>query len=112
MIKKFRLYGDAINRWFSEDENGHKHLTQIEVPYKEYDEYGNIVATGTEDFSPDRYGSTIRTAWAWVWDGEKRNAAGQRWFRCLGMIRYRKTDARLVKLHLRHSYNAAVLDLR
>lgn len=113
MIKKFRLYGDAINRWFSEDEDGRKHLTQIEVPYKEYDTEGDLVGEGTEDFSRDRWNSTpFRSAFVYIWDGSKRNKGGYRWFVCKRWITYKRKDASLVKQYFKIHYNASEVELR
>ena len=52
----------------------------FEVEYKEYREDGTLKATGTEDFSVERWNKQAHMRFVYTWDGTKRNAGGHRWF--------------------------------
>ena len=114
IVRKFRIYSDPVKRWYAEDDRGRKHVTQYEMPYKEYDfDSGELVATGTEDFSADRFSSNrLRCKWVWVWDGHTRNAGGHRWFVLKGTCYYKHKDASFVMRFLKRKYNAKEIDLR
>ena len=109
----FRLYGDILNTWYHENERGGLTRTQIEISYKEYNINGDLVRDGSEDFSMQRYHKdNFQHRFVWVWNGTKRNAGGCRWFDCIGTVKYRHKDARLVKAYLKQRYNAADVELR
>ena len=88
-----KVYGKKINRWTAYDEQRGKEITtQVEVEYKEYDRDGELIATGTEDFSKDRWDNEVRDYMMWAWDGETRGKVGQKLFRCLFYITIRRSD--------------------
>lgn len=109
-----RIYGRVLNSWYSERFDGRKILVQEEVAYREYDaDTGELVATGSEDFSPERWHRQTRTAWLYTWDGSRRNAGGYRWFELQGTVKYLRSEARAVRAFLRTRYpDAAALELR
>ena len=112
--KRFKIYGKEINEWYSLDEEDRTHLTQIEFPYREFDAGAGfeLVGTGSEDFSVERYRKNIDCSWVWVWDGVKRNKGGFRWFTCVGLIRYNAKDRKYIKAYYQSKYNAALVELR
>lgn len=108
-----RIYGKTLNKWVSEDEEGRKRITQLEIAYKEYDsETGELVGIGSEDFIPAREKSDLENRWVWTWDGEKRNKGGKRWFECYGNIKFRKNEKAEIKKYLKSKYKATELQLR
>lgn len=109
----FRLYGKELERWTVTDENGRLRTRQIEFEYKEYrTENGELCGAGSEDFSFERYNNEMMYKFVWTWNGEKRNAGGNRWFEYQGMVRYTRKDARAVKEHFKRVYNVDVVELR
>lgn len=82
----------------------------LEVEYKEYREDGSLKATGTEDFSANRWASTpIR--FVYTWDGERRNKGGKRWFDYEGA--YRIDDPKGLKGYIQKRVpEAVVVDVR
>lgn len=109
----FRLYGKELERWTVTDENGRPRTRQIEFEYKEYlTENGELCGAGSEDFSLDRYHNEMLFKFVWTWNGERRNAGGNRWFECCGAVMYTRKDARAVKEYLKRKYNAELVELR
>ena len=114
-----RIYGKVVNTWKSwetytwKGETREREITtQYEIEYKEYDEKGSLIATGTEDFSRERY-RQIDTQWVWVWDGKKRNKGGHRAFECMGTVTFNLNNEGDVMRYLRTKYNnAALIQLR
>lgn len=103
-----RVYGKVINRWYGEDNKGRKITTQKEVEYKEYDaETGALRATGTEDFSPERWNKEVAEHWIYTWDGEKRNKGGHRWFEDRGRYVYRKSEKKALEQLMKTRYSDA-----
>lgn len=110
---RIRLYGKILQEWRAEDLNGRERLIQREIAYKEYDsETGELVGTGSEDFSPDRFYKEIATKYAWTWDGKKYNKGDHRWFECQGWYKFRKSERKAVKAYLQNKYKAVELQLR
>ena len=107
-----RIYGKNLNYWKVEDERGREIIRQIEIAYREYETTGELVGAGSEDFSPERESREIEDRWVWTWDGQRLNKGGKRWFKCAGLIRFRKSEKAAVKAYLQTKYNAAVLQLR
>lgn len=103
-----RLYGDTINTWWVEGENGRRILRQAEVEYMDYNlDNGTLAGTGTEDFSAERY-KTLITKLVWTWDGKRENAGGKRWFEYDGRaVKYKRGDGRSVKKLLKIWYEKA-----
>lgn len=116
MVDKVRLYGKVINTWTrSEVRNGLEIDVTVQIE-QEYTDYrlcdGTVYQKGTEDFSQDRLRTLVKK-WIYIWDGEKRNNGGNRWFDCMGLIEYRKGDTKAVKELLKHRYpKAEVIELR
>ena len=116
---RVRIYGKIVNKWKLCEKytwNGktmeREIVVQYEIAYKEYDENGNLVATGTEDFSRERY-KQIDTQWVWTWDGIKRNRGGHRSFECMGTVTFNLNNKGDVMRYLRTKYNnAALIQLR
>lgn len=110
---RIRIYGKILEVWTAEDARGREITTQTEIAYREYDsETGELLGSGSEDFSPARERSEIDCRWIWTWDGDRRNKGGKRWFECHGMIKYRKREKSEVKRYLENKYNSAALELR
>lgn len=110
---KFRVYGKEIQQWQAVDEKGRTITLQMEVAYKEYDsETGQLLAAGTEDFSPVRWSHDVAERWLYTWDGSKRNKGGYRWFEDHGQVKVRKSDIKAYKRYLLMKYNAAEVQLR
>ena len=87
-------------------------VKDLEFEYKEYDENGDLIGVGSADFSLERKKRELVNKFVYIWDGERRNKGGHRWFECVGTVTYTRNDARAVKEHYRRFYNAAVVDLR
>lgn len=114
-----RIYGKTVNTWKAwetvtvrGEEKEREVIVQREIEYGEYDEEGNLVATGTEDFSRERY-RELDTQWIWGWDGEKRNRGGHRSFECMGTIQFNLNQKSNVMKLLRKKYrDQALIQLR
>lgn len=118
-MNKVRIYTRTVNTWkcwepviirgqYQERET----IQQWELEYKEYDEEGNLVGTGTEDFGKERY-REIDTKQIWTWDGKKLNKGGHRWFEYLGNVRFNLNDQRAVMGLMRKLHSdAALVQLR
>lgn len=110
--RTYRLYGKALNKWYSEHEKYGKVMTQIELAYTEFDaETDEIVAVGSEDFSTERY-HKLSQKFLFTWDGLRYNKGGKRWFEDCGMVTYNKADSKLVKEHFKKLYKAVLVELR
>ena len=109
-----RIYGKTLETWKSYSERWHcEMITQEEISYIEYDsETGEIVGSGSEDFSPAREAQDIDYKWIYTWDGQKVNKGGHRWFDCRGTIKYRKSGKKGVMEYLKNKYNAELVQLR
>ena len=79
MMETIRVYDNPIRHWTSYDMKGHCHITQYEVPYKEFNLDGRKVRCGTEDFSDSRI-HCLRHYNIWLWDGMTTGNVGQRLF--------------------------------
>lgn len=105
-----RIYGKVLNTWKSENERGKMVVVQMEVEYKEYTTTGQLVGTGSEDFSVERYYSEeISSKQVWTWDGKKMNKGGKRWFDYHGYIRFNKSNKSQVMEYLKNKYSDAEL---
>lgn len=112
MYRTFRLYGKSLNIWTHINEKGREELTQIEFSYREYEtETGELVATGSEDFSSERY-SMLKRAHVYTWDGKRRNKGGYRWFTDQGYILFHKNDRKAIKEYFKKRYNAELVEIR
>ena len=111
-MTKVRIYGRVVNRWRAMTDHGFNVTIQFEVAYRDYDaDTGDLLATGTEDFSPERcrFEQLKLNRYVYTWDGQRRNKGGHRWFEEQTCIGYRQADAKLVKQYLSHKYPAAEL---
>lgn len=97
-----RIYGKLLNTWSYTDDEGREIVTQFELAYKDYNsETGDLVAVGSEDFSQERYKTSISWKMVWTWDGVRYNKGGKRAFDFWRDIRFRKSDGtRAVKDYL------------
>ncbi len=113
MANRVRFYGKTLNVWnHTVNRNGRKMQVayQTEEAYKEYHlEDGAIAGAGSEDFSPERYKEEVAKYWVWTWDGKKYNKGGKRWFECMGLVKFRKSEKKLVKEYLKMRYPEAEL---
>lgn len=111
-MTKIRIYGKELNRWFATvEKNGRQTTvtTQIELEYKEYDiESGELVGTGSEDFSKERYDNNIIKPDVHTWDGERLNKGGHKWWDYRGYVTINKTDRKALKQYMENKYNAEV----
>ena len=116
-----RIYGKVINTWTAKrmiiwrgQEKEREVLIQKEVEYKEYDtETGALRATGTEDFSPERWNNEVAAHWIHTWDGQRRNKGGHRWFEDMGKYTYRKSEKKALEQLMKTRYsNAEVIQFR
>lgn len=113
MGEKVRIYGETINSWNKKDKKGIEHTEQVEISYVEYDpETGEVVGTGSEDFSLKRLDKDTKAKFVYTWDGKKRNKGGYRKFDEREHIRYRKAESRLVKKYFKNKYQAELVELR
>lgn len=107
---KVRLYGNPVETW--KDDKGR--MTYVELEFTDYNIYsGEVVGTGTEQFSRDRYKDVISRL-IWTWDGSERRNDGTRWFHYTGKsVKYKRGDGRLVKVLVENWYaNDSAIDLR
>lgn len=109
---RMRIYGKILQRWTVTDEQGRERTTQIEVAYKEYNEAGNLIGEGSEDFSPERWNQTTTRKNVWTWDGKRLNKGGHRWFEYQACLTFRKEDSKAVKELYKTRLNAAAVDFR
>lgn len=108
-----RFYGKVLNTWTHETESGHTVATQYEIAYKEYDtETLELVAVGSEDFSPSRLkGETLHKG-VFTWDGETYRRDGKRKFEYIGNRQFRKSERKAVEDYCRKLYGADVVQFR
>lgn len=92
-----KVYGKIINRWMHQDERGREVTTQVEVEYKEYDNNGNLIRIGTEDFSRERWNDQTGFYFIWGWDGNRYNKGGHRYFERLGECQISRKDVYKLK---------------
>lgn len=111
-----RIYGNIVNTWKAWEPviirgqyQERERITQYEIEYTEYDMNGNVVATGTEDFSAERYNTTFKSQEVYTWDGKKLNKGGHRWFEYRGFIRYNASQRKALNQYLKNKYNEAEL---
>lgn len=107
-----RFYGSIVTEWkhVMETRRGPRDYTyQIEVSYKEYDMEGDLVATGTEDMTVERY-CHMRGTFAYTWDGVSLNRGGKRRFRNTAFLRFDPSQLRQAKkvYEIRHPEYAIV----
>lgn len=111
-MAKIRIYGKVLQRWTATDLNGRERTTQIEYSYEEYNEAGEVVGIGSEDFSPEREKLELDHISLYTWDGERRNKGGYRWFDCRGFYRIRKAERQAFKALMAKRYGAQLVELR
>lgn len=109
---KVRIYGKELQTWTATDENGRECRTQTEYAYTDYNEQGEKVGTGSQDFCPALEKSELDTVWVYTWDGERRNKGGFRWFDCRGFYRIRKAERQAFKALMAKRYGAQLVELR
>lgn len=103
-FETMKVYGKIINTW--------KHMTtriwrgqpqeietvsQYEIAYKTYDANGEQIEIGTEDFSTERYNSTLKAYRIFVWDGVRYNKGGCRWFDEVLTVKIDRKNRKLLK---------------
>lgn len=79
-----------------------------EIEYKEYREDGTLKAIGTEDFSTERY-RTLEHRFVYIWDGEKYNKGGHRWFDFVGSVDITEGCLKELKQYIKAKYPQAVV---
>lgn len=98
--------------WWTYAEDGERYASQYEYEYCDYNLSGDVVSTGSEDFSPVRLSTDTDYKWLWVWDGLTYNKGGKRKFECYGLVRYRTQDKKEVLKHFKNIYKCALVQLR
>lgn len=83
----------------------------FEVEYTEYSEDGDIINEGTEDFSQKRYNS-IPVYEIWVWDGQRMNKGGKRWFDHVQTIRSTGKPAEIKAAYIKNQATPAEVSIR
>ena len=111
-MAKVRIYGKELQRWTATDLSGREITTQVEYSYKEYNEAGELVGIGSEDFSPERMRAELDNPSVYTWDGERRNKGGHRWFDYRGFYRIRKSERQAFKALMKKRYGAELVELR
>lgn len=111
-MERIRVYGKKLNEWYHLDQNDRNRLAQVEYSYKEYNEDGELVGIGSEDFSSARLKGDMSSFWVWTWDGERLNKGGHRWFECRGYVKCRRSDKKAYKKLAQKKYGAALVELR
>lgn len=107
-----RIYGKVLQTWTATDEAGRERLTQKEYFYRDYNEQGETIGTGSEDYSPERERETLLKGYLYTWDGEKLNKGGNRWFDCRGFYIIRKSDRRQFKELMKQEFSVDVVEFR
>lgn len=108
-----KLYGETKRVWEYTDEKGKKHVTQVEIAYKEFYLDGTLKYKGSEDFSAERYSKELIDKEIRTWDGQKRNKGDKRWFEFAGWIKYSRRHSKEVMELLKSRYPQAVaIELR
>ena len=118
-MNRVRIYGKIVNTWKAWEPiiirgqyQEREVVQQYELEYSEYDENGELVAVGTEDFSRERY-REIDQRWVWIWDGKSFNRGGHRAFECMGAVKFNLNNQRAVFQYLRNKYgNASIVQMR
>lgn len=107
-MEVIRIYGKRVKTWESVDEKGRKVIEQIELQYTDYDANTcEVVRTGTEDYSLQRFHQEVVTRWVNTWDGQRLNQGGRRWFECTDRIQFRRSELKGVKTYLANKYSSA-----
>lgn len=107
-----RIYGKILHTWTYTDEQGRLRASQIEVEYRDWNEAGQLIGTGSEDFSPERWKQATRSTYVWAWDGKSYNRGGHRAFEYQTHITYRRPEAKAVKAFYKALYKAEAIELR
>lgn len=111
-MARIRIYGKELQSWTATDENGREKTTQVEYSYTEYNENGEKVGTGSEDFSLERLRTEILDGRVFTWDGERRNKGGYRWFTDEGFYRIRRSDRKEFTELMKNRYSATMVQYR
>ena len=114
-----RLYGKPVNTWTHWEEvtvrnpwTGELEKRELErqfqweLPYREYDTDGELVATGTEDFQRTRYRDLI-DGYVYVWNG-KLNRGGHKVWHSEKRVVYTRGQGKRVKEIARNWYPDAL----
>lgn len=100
-IETLRLYGKKLKVWKETEKlaTGHEYerTTQVELAYKTVNLDGDVVAAGSEDFSPERMDSSLVYLDIWTWDGEKRDRGGHRYFDRQKRVRINRADKKKLR---------------
>lgn len=113
-----KVYGKRLNTWGTLDalfdgRQYYSHIDQVEHKYTEYSFTGEAIHEGSEDFSFQRWDTTTAHYEIWTWDGEKRNAGGNRWFECQRRVRINKADLKKLRaIAAKWFPDAAAIDIR
>lgn len=88
-------------------------ITQKEIAYRDYNIVtGELIRTGSEDFSREREKTEILHKWAWTWDGQKLNKGGFRWFDNRGYFQFRKSEKKEAAAFFKNKYDAELIQFR
>jgi len=122
MMNSIKIYGKTVNTWMHwvtrTDKDGRswdaRSISQYEISYTEYDlEDAEVIAKGTEDFSPERKTNTLSSYEVWTWDGKRYNKGGCRFFDRNGRVTI-KTGTKQDALKIIKTWypTAALVELR
>ena len=114
-----KMYGKTLNIWrryetiiWKGEEREINRVYQTELAYREYDEDGDLICKGSEDFSAERI-KNLKTYSVNTWDGVKRNKGGYRWFECPMRITIDRKNRKVAMEILKKWFpDAALIELR
>lgn len=113
-----KIYGKTLNTWkhiVTSPTTGREseRTAQVELAYKTFNNEGEIVGVGSEDFTIARMDSALSYYEVWTWDGEKLNRGGNRWFECVRRVQINRADLKKLR-HLAKVWypEAAAIDIR
>ena len=109
---KLRVYNaKPLNTWTAEREDGREETVQVEYFYREYDNAGELCATGSEDFSPAR-AARISIGFVHTWDGKSYRKDMTRRWEYRGVVRYSGKKRILIRHEEKLFPEAAIVEVR
>lgn len=119
-MKRVKFYGKTLNTWthmvtrvWCGNEEEIEQPSQYEIAYREYLATGEKIAEGSEDFSPGRKRTALKTYSVCTWDGEKRQSGGNRWFVEEMRVTINRTDRKAAMEIIRTWFpKAALIQMR
>lgn len=114
-----KMYGKSLRTWkrletinWQGKEREIERVYQEELAYREYNEAGEMIGKGSEDFSAERL-QNVKTYSVYTWNGEKYNKGGNRWFELAMRIKIElKNRKAAMEIMKKWFPDAAVIELR